>query len=73
MCCKGIEKSNDADKTLQNNITKTNIPEPKYCIVNANNILWTCHKACNIKFGDCDYCLCCKCYSGKTVAKVTTI
>ena len=38
-------------------------PEPTYCIVNSNNILRTCHKACNIKFGDCDYSLCSKCES----------
>ena len=44
-----------------------NIPEPKYCIVNSINVLWTCHKACNIEFGDCDYHICSKCYLGEIV------
>ena len=47
----------DNIKILTNNEDELIMPEPTYCIVNSNNILWICHKACNIEFGDCDYSL----------------
>ena len=43
------------------------MPELTFCIVNSNNILLTCHKASNIEYGDCEYSICSKCYSGKTI------
>ena len=65
--CKEIETPKDNVKILTNNEDELIMPEPTYCIVNSNNILWTCHKACNIQFGDCDYSLYSKCYSGKSI------
>ena len=35
-------------------------------VVNSTNVLWTCHKACKIEFGDCCYCICSVCYAKQT-------
>ena len=64
--CKEIEMPKDNVKILTNNEDELKMPDPTYCIVNSDNILWTCQKACNIEFGDCDYSLCSKCYSEKS-------
>ena len=37
-----------------------------YRLVNQNNVLWTCKKACKIEFGDCVYCICSSCYDLKS-------
>ena len=62
---KYVETLNENDESVQKTLNVTEINVPKYCIVNSNNVLWTCHKACNIEFGDCDYSICSKCYSSK--------
>ena len=43
----------------------------RLCLVNQNNVLWTCHKACKIEYGDCDFCICGKCYSKKVCGENT--
>ena len=35
----------------------------QFRLVNHNNVLWTCHKACKIEYGDCDFCICSQCYA----------
>ena len=32
-------------------------------LVNQNHVLWTCHKACKIEFGDCVFAICSVCYT----------
>ena len=61
-----MEMPKDNVNNLTNNEDELKMPEPTYCIVNSENVLWTCHKACNIEFGDCDYSLCSKCYAEKS-------
>ena len=43
----------------------------QFHLVNQNNVLWTCHKACKIEYGDCDFCICSKCYSTKVCGENT--
>ena len=58
--CGEIETPKDDDKTIRSNQDKSDITERMYCIVDSNNVLWTCHKACNIEFSDCNYSICSK-------------
>ena len=44
VCGEDLELPNNDDKILHNIVKETNIPEPKYRLVNSNNILWTYHK-----------------------------
>lgn len=37
-----------------------------YRLVGPQNVLWTCHKACNIEYEDCCFCVCSTCYSNLT-------
>ena len=48
-------------------IYKQSFKNDKKCrVVNQSNVLWTCHKACKIEFGDCCYCICSVCYGKQT-------
>ena len=67
--CEEIETPKEDKKVMRSNKDKSDINERMYCIVDSNNVLWTCHKACNIEFSDCDYSICSKCYSAKTLEK----
>ena len=49
---------------MKSNKNKNNC-ENTFCVVNQNNVLWTCNKACKIEYSDCAFCICSKCYGRK--------
>ena len=46
-------------------IAHNDVDKLQYRLVNQNNVLWTCHKACKIDYMDCRFAICSVCYASK--------